>query len=96
MNKYITAIFFTTLVIFASCSSGRVYVTEKPADPVYNRPPSPNPSFVWIGSGYVKRGGKSEYKPGHWASPNNSRHHWVDGYWKPKGKGWVWIPGHWN
>lgn len=84
------------LAIFASCSSGRVYVTERPPAPVYDRPPSPNPSFVWIGSGYVKKGGKYEYQPGHWASPNNSRHHWIEGHWKPKRKGWVWVQGHWN
>jgi WXXGXW repeat (2 copies) len=96
MKKYIAVCLVIALSILAGCGSNRTFVTERPPDPVYNRPTPPNPTFVWIGPGYVKKGGKYVYREGYWASPPNRSHHWIEGRWKQKKRGWVWVDGHWG
>ena len=95
MKKYITVCLVIALFILAGCSN-RTYVTERPPDPVYNRPTPPNPNFVWIGPGYTKKAGKYVYREGYWTSPPNSSHRWIEGRWKQKKRGWVWVGGHWG
>jgi hypothetical protein len=96
MKKYITICMLTALAALAGCSPGRFVVQERPAEPVYERPAPPNSNFIWIGPGYVKKGGKYEYRSGYWISPPNSNHHWIDGRWKQTRRGWVWVNGHWG
>ena len=96
MKKYIIVFLVIALFILAGCGSSRMYVTERPPDPVYNRPTPPNPTFVWIGPGYTKKGGKYVYREGYWTSPPNRSHRWIEGRWKQKKKGWVWVGGHWG
>ncbi len=96
MKKYIAISLIVVLATLSSCH--RVFVTERPTPVVVEKPTAPNPTFVWIGPGYIKKGGKEVYRPGYWASPPNRNHRWIEGRWKPKPKrgGWVWIPGHWG
>jgi len=96
MKKYITICLVTVTILLASCGSSRVVVAERPPDPVYDKPTSPNPSFVWIGPKYVKRDGKYEYRSGYWISPKKKSHRWYDGRWKQTRRGWVWVDGHWG
>jgi len=60
------------------------------------RPVSPGPRHVWVSSEYVWKGNQYEYTDGYWAVPPARRHHWVEGRWKARRGGWVWIPGHWR
>lgn len=94
MKTYIGIIFIAGYLITTSCN--RVFVTEKPVEVVVERPKPPGPNYVWIGPGYVKKGGKQVYRQGYWTTPRNYRHRWIEGRWKAKRGGWVWIPGHWN
>ena len=86
----------TALAALAGCSSGRLVVQERPAEPVYTRPTPPNPNFIWMGPGYVIKDGKYEYRGGRWISRPNGNHRWIDGRWKQTRRGWVWVNGHWG
>ncbi|MFM6925251.1 MAG: hypothetical protein ACKOU7_07085 [Ferruginibacter sp.] len=96
MKKNIAVCLVTALVLLCSCGSGRVVYSEKPPDPVYDRPKSPDPSFVWKGPQYIKKDGKYEYQSGYWISPKNKAHRWIEGRWKHTRRGWVWEAGHWG
>lgn len=95
MKNYITISLLGFLMVATSCTR-RVFVTEKPPEIVTNRPNPPGPEYVWIGPGYVKQGNTYVQRPGYWITPPNNRHRWIEGRWKAKRGGWVWIPGHWN
>ena len=83
-------------VIFASCSSsGYVTVSSRPEPPVYVRPVSPHPGWVWIDGDYYWRGGSYAYRQGYWAAPR-PRYSYAPGSWQHRGNGYYWKRGRWH
>lgn len=84
------------VVSLASCAgSGYVTVSSRPDPPVYVRPVSPHPGYIWLDGDYYYRGGRYVYRPGYWAAPR-PRHTWTPGYWQQHGNGWYWKRSHWH
>ncbi|MFT4155465.1 hypothetical protein [Parafilimonas sp.] len=81
-------------LIFNSCSSSH-YVSEQPAVPVYARPESPGPAYVWVDGGWRWHGGRYVYTNGYWARPRQN-HVWVNGTWVKTSHGYYWQRGHWR
>ena len=79
--------------LFASCSS-QAYVTERPVEPVYERPAAPYPNAVWVPGEWVWRGNHYVYRRGFYARPRNRGY--VQGHWQPTNRGYVWVKGYWR
>jgi len=87
--------------ILASCHSSRVYTEERvvytrPAPVVYSRPAPPSQGYVWVDGEYVWRNGRYDYVKGYYVRPSGNQHNYVKGYWAKRGRGYVWVPGHWR
>ncbi|HEX2683082.1 MAG TPA: hypothetical protein VHL77_04085 [Ferruginibacter sp.] len=95
MKKYITICILGCSAIITSCNIHKLVVTEKPAEPVYERPAPPSPDYIWTGPAYTIADGKYEYRGGRWVAPPTGNHRWVEGKWKETKDGWVWINGRW-
>ena len=99
MKKYLskfTAILILTITV-SFASSAQFIIKVRPAAPVIKvRPVAPGPRHIWVTGEYVWRGGQYIYTDGYWAEPPMRRTHWVEGRWKHRRAGWVWIPGHWK
>ncbi len=99
MKKFISK--FTAVFILAMAmtlgSAAQVIIKVRPGAPVMRaRPAMPGPKYVWVHGDYVYRGNQYVYNEGYWAVPPPRRSHWVEGKWKHRRGGWVWIPGHWR
>lgn len=81
--------------LFMSSCTGSYYVTDRPVEPVYERPAAPYDGAVWIGGNWVWRGGSYTYVHGHWARPRPGRV-WVRGTWEHSRRGYHWHRGHWR
>lgn len=74
--------------------SGGAYVTEQPADVVYERPVSPGVDYVWVDGDWYYSGGRYVHRNGYWTRPRQGRT-WVSGHWNRTSRGYNWQRGHW-
>lgn len=89
MKKLIFAVLLFSSVSLMSCSGGYV-ITNRPARPIYNRPVSPGPGYIWIDGDYRRNG----WSQGYWVRTRPSRT-WQNGDWEQRGNGYRWRNGHW-
>jgi hypothetical protein len=83
------------MAMFTSCGPTRYTVTEQPVAPVYERPVSPHPTYVWVEGDWHWHGGKYVYYNGHWSEPRDHRVY-VKGNWEHTNKGYYWKKGYWK
>jgi len=82
-------------LIFNGCGPSRYTVTEQPVAPVYVRPASPGPAYVWVDGDWRWHNGKYVYSNGYWAQPR-SRRVYVTGTWVRSNNGYYWKKGYWK
>jgi hypothetical protein len=96
MKKILEIIIPLMLIIsVASCGPSEVIVSERPVEPVYERPVAPGPDYVWVDGEWYSSGGRYAYRNGYWVKPHHSQT-WQRGEWQQKGNGWYWHKGHWH
>ena len=84
-------------LVLSFATQAQFVVRIRPAAPLVRvRPACPSPRHVWVGGNYNWGGGQYAYTDGYWALPPANSRAWVEGYWKNKRRGWVWVPGHWR
>ena len=82
--------------LFLSSCAGSYYVTERPVEPVYERPVVPYQGAVWVEGEWVWNGGRYIYTRGYWARPRVGRVY-AHGYWEPRPRGgYRWHRGYWR
>jgi hypothetical protein len=81
--------------LFLTSCAGDYYVSDQPADVVYERPAAPYNGAVWIDGDWVYSGGHYVHQHGHWARPRSGRT-WVAGSWDHSNRGYHWRRGHWQ
>ncbi|HVV53713.1 MAG TPA: hypothetical protein VHC47_00225 [Mucilaginibacter sp.] len=81
--------------LFLSSCAGEYYVTDEPADVVYERPVAPYDGAVWIEGDWVWSGGRYVREHGHWAHPRPGRTY-EKGHWEHNDRGYKWHKGRWH
>jgi len=81
--------------VLNSCGPSRYTVTEQPATPVYVRPATPGPTYVWVDGDWRWHRDKYVYSNGYWAQPRGKRVY-VTGTWVHTNKGYYWKKGYWK
>ncbi len=81
-------------LFFTSCV-GEYYVTDQPAEVVYERPAPPYEGAIWIEGDWVWTGGRYVRSHGYWARRRVNRV-WVTGSWYHGPRGYAWRKGHWR
>lgn len=81
--------------IFYSCGPSRHTVVTQPVAPVYQRPVSPRPTYVWVDGDWRWRRGNYVYSNGYWSKPRGRRVY-VTGNWAHTKKGYYWKKGYWK
>ncbi len=95
MKKTIVNMLLAIIVVVAvSCETAEYTVSSRPARPVFVRPASPGPGYVWMDGNWIWRGGRYEYENGRWYEPRAE--HWHNGHWRKVRGGWAWQPGRWR
>lgn len=77
-----------------SCE-GSYVVSSRPEPPMYNRPISPGPDYVWIDGDWYYSGGEYRWREGYWGRPRTNRV-WISGSWEQRRNGWYWRRGRWQ
>lgn len=85
---------FSSSLFLTSCA-GEYYVSDQPADVVYDRGAAPYEGAVWIEGDWVYSGGHYVHNRGHWAHARANRTY-VKGNWEHNERGYVWHRGHWQ
>jgi WXXGXW repeat (2 copies) len=98
MKKHFLTLSLIAVIAFTfnSCAPSAVVVRTRPVSPVYARPLSPGPSYVWVDGEWILRGNQYFYNQGYWATPRHRNSYWVSGHWKKARGGSYWVPGHWK
>jgi len=96
----IRKILLTTLVgagLAMVASAAEVVVEVAPPRPlVERRVARPGREYVWT-PGYHRWDGRAYvWTPGAWVRPPHRRAHWERAHWVRRGRGWVFIEGHWR
>ena len=96
MKKYFSLLFaaLAFTMVLTSCA-GSYYVSDQPAEPVYERPVMPGAGYVWIDGEWTWSGGRYVYTRGYWGRPHPG-HVWHRGYWQRGGHGYRWHHGGWG
>ncbi|CAN5304971.1 hypothetical protein BH09BAC6_BH09BAC6_11680 [soil metagenome] len=81
--------------LFLSSCAGSYYVSDQPAEPVYERPVVPYAGAVWIDGDWGWSGGRYVYHNGYWARPRVGRTY-IRGTWERGNRGYTWRRGHWR
>jgi hypothetical protein len=81
--------------LFMSSCAGEYYVSDQPADVVYEGGAPPYAGAVWIGDDWVWSGGRYVHQRGHWARARAGRTY-VRGSWNHGPRGYAWHRGHWS
>jgi hypothetical protein len=81
--------------LFLSSCEGEYYVTDQPAEVVYDRPAVPYDGAIWIDGDWVWNGGSYVYTRGLWERPRGGRT-WVRGSWYHGSRGYAWHRGRWR
>lgn len=81
--------------LFLSSCAGEYYVSDQPADVVYERPAAPYPGAVWIEGDWVYSGGHYVRRHGYWSRPRAGRVY-TPGTWVHNNRGYAWHRGGWH
>ncbi len=89
------AVTVVAFCFFTSCDADMYTISAQLNEPVYVRPISPGPDYVWI-SGEWERGSNGyAYRQGYWARPSRARVY-VSGSWQARRGGYTWQHGYWR
>lgn len=83
----------------APAAEGEVVYTEPPAPPPPVAEPVPQPpavGMVWVGGYQRWDGHRYVWERGHYDRPPHAKAHFVPGHWEARGRGRVWVNGHWG
>ncbi|HEX4849535.1 MAG TPA: YXWGXW repeat-containing protein [Puia sp.] len=92
MKNLLAGLLVASMIAMAGCA-GEV-VTTRPAEVVYDRPPSPGPDYVWISGDWVWLNGSYSWHEGHWGRGTGKA--WREGRWENHRGGYRWRKGHWE
>lgn len=81
------------LIAGSMAAQAQIYVTIRPARPVYTRPAPPQPYYIWIDEEWSGQGNSYEWRGGHWAPPPPMGYRYRPGRWHHSSHGYRWIPG---
>jgi hypothetical protein len=81
--------------LFLSSCEGSYFVTDQPAEPVYERGAAPYDGAIWIDGEWAWNGGSYAYVNGHWDRPRQG-HTYVRGSWAHTNRGYAWHRGRWK
>jgi hypothetical protein len=81
--------------LFLTSCAGDYYVSDQPADVVYQRPAPPYGGAVWIEGDWSYNGGRYVHQQGHWARAR-AGHNYVAGNWEHTARGYRWHKGRWQ
>jgi len=81
-------------LFLASCA-GEYYVSDQPADVVYDPGAPPYADGIWVGDDWVYSGGHYVHNRGHWEHTRQG-HTYVKGSWHKGPKGYAWHKGRWQ
>jgi hypothetical protein len=99
MKKFFIAAFAVIAIVISvsSCRSSAVVVSTPPPRPVYVRPATPGPGYIWVEGNYIRNGRGYIYKPGYWSVPPRRYRasSYRPGYWAPRGNTYHWHRGRW-
>ncbi|GAA4460119.1 hypothetical protein GCM10023093_02250 [Nemorincola caseinilytica] len=87
-----------TAAIVLACSAAapaQIYVEVRPTIPVYTRPASPGPGYVWIEEDWNPYSDRYEWRGGYWA-PARTGYYYRPGRWRHSARGYYWSPGGWR
>jgi hypothetical protein len=83
----------------AADASGEVVVADPPPPPpplVEPPPPPAEPGTLWV-AGYHRWDGRAYvWERGHYERPPRANARFLPGHWEARGRGKVWINGHWG
>ncbi len=99
MKRYLLKLIAVIAISLAGSlsSQAQIVIKVRPGPPIVRaRPVCPGPRHVWVAGNYAPRGNQYIYTDGYWAVPPPRHSHWVEGKWKHRRGGWMWIPGHWR
>ena len=81
-------------LFLASCA-GEYYVSDQPADEVYDPGAPPYADGIWVGDDWVWSGGVYVHNRGHW-DHRREGHTYVKGNWEHTNRGYRWHKSHWQ
>lgn len=81
--------------LFLSSCAGEYYVSNQPAEVVYDPGAPPYAGAVWIEGDWIYTGGRYVRSRGYWARPRAGRSY-VRGSWYHGPRGYAWRRGHWS
>ena len=81
--------------LFLSSCAGEYYVSDQPADVVYEPGPPPYSGALWIEGDWVYSGGHYVHSRGHWARTRANRSY-EKGKWVHNQRGYSWHRGRWH
>jgi YXWGXW repeat-containing protein len=86
----------TTATVVAPGPPAEIVVSEAPPRlPQETIGPAPGPGYCWV-PGYWSWQGSWIWVRGAWAIPPHPHAAYVAGRWTHRGKGYVWVAGHWR
>jgi hypothetical protein len=83
----------------APVAEGDVVVDPPPPPPpVAEAPPAaaPAPGMVWVNGAHRWDGHAYVWEKGHYDRPPRPEARFVQGHWEARGRGKVWVNGHWG
>ena len=81
--------------LFLTSCEGEYYVSNQPADEVYDPGAAPYTDAVWVGDDWVWSGGAYVHNRGHWEHGKQGRTY-VRGSWEHNARGYRWHRSHWQ
>jgi len=93
-KNFLMILALSGLFLFQSCGPSEITVSTRPDRPIYTRPYSPGPGYVWIEGDWVIRNGRYQWREGHWARSRNRVY--IIGDWESRNGGWYWRRGYWR
>jgi hypothetical protein len=98
MKKHILKMLVTSAFAFClltACDEDMYTVSTQLDEPVYVRPVSPGPSYMWVSGDWVRASNGYTYRQGYWARPRGTRAY-IAGSWQPRRNGYYWQRGYWK
>jgi len=95
MKKLLIIPLLYVSISLLSCSGSGYVVTNRPNQPIYERPISPGVGYIWIDGDWRYRGNSYMWQEGRWDRQRGNRQ-WQTGTWQNRGNGFSWRSGRWH
>ncbi len=77
-------------------TSSTIVESAPPPPPLERRPGSPGADYVWDPGHWVWYEAAWRWQPGRWLRRPNPEAQWMNGYWQPHARGFIWVDGEWK